>query len=211
MKITDRKKITNEKWLNLYETTYEKDEKRGKWTFASRRRDDNLGPILEANAVVIVPVLQPNKPHLVFEDSILEGPNSFLESKLVLIKEYRLPIETYEYHFPAGLIERGEPIEDCVQRELKEETGFDLLKINRISPIMTSSAGMTDEMSVMAFVDCVAGDGKQQLEGVEDIEVILLDHKEVCEWAKKPLLFAAKTWTVLLMYEQMGTLCRPVG
>jgi hypothetical protein len=71
---------------------------------------------------------------------------------------------------------------------------------------MPSSAGMTDETSVMVFADCTFGDGEQQLEHSEDIEVILLSHADVCEWAKKPLMFAAKTWPVLLMYEQMGSL-----
>jgi hypothetical protein len=58
----------------------------------------------------------------------------------------------------------------------------------------------------MVFAECTLGNGKQQLDQSEDIEVILLSHCEVCKWAKKNVTFAAKTWPVLLMYEQMGSL-----
>lgn len=190
IEILSTRQITNEKWLNLYESTYRKDGKISKWGFASRRRGDGNSVIDAANAVVIVPVL------------VL--PNG--ERKLVLIREYRIPIETYEYHFAAGLLNPGESIVDAARRELKEECGFDLLSVNRISHRMPSSAGMTDETSIMVFVDCTPGDGKQQLEHSEDITVILLNHAEVCEWAKKDLMYAAKTWPVMLMFEQMGTL-----
>lgn len=192
IEILSTRQITAEKWLNLYESTYRKDGKISKWGFVSRHRGDDNKPISTTipNAVVTVPIL-------VMPDG---------ERKLVLIREFRVPIETYEYHFTAGLKEKDESIEDCVRRELKEEAGFDLLKICRVSPIMPSSAGMTDETSVMAFAECTFGDGKQQLEHSEDITVILLNHAEVCEWAKKNLMYAAKTWPVMLMFEQMGTL-----
>lgn len=192
IEILSTRQITSEKWLNLYESAFRKDGKTSKWGFVSRRRGDGNSCISTTfpNAVVTVP--------------ILVMPNG--ERKLVLIKEYRVPIETYEYHFTAGLLEKGETIENCVKRELKEEAGFDLLKINRISPIMPSSSGMTDETSVMVFADCTYGDGKQELEHSEDIEVILLNHAEVCEWAKKDLMYAAKTWPVLLLFEQIGSL-----
>ena len=47
-----------------------------------------------------------------------------VEDKLVVIKEFRVPVETYEIGFPAGLIDSGETPEDAVRRELEEETGL---------------------------------------------------------------------------------------
>jgi len=184
-------KLTDQRWLNLYETTFDKDGKEGKWVFASRRRVgvENF-PGMEPNAVVVVPVL-------VYPDGT---------RKLVLIKEYRVPIQTYEYHFPAGLLEKGETVEECVKRELKEEAGFDLLAIRRRTPPLVSSAGMSDETAVMVFADCTPGDGKQALETHEDIEVLLLTHQQVSEYADKCLMYAAKTWPVLFMYQQLGSL-----
>jgi ADP-ribose pyrophosphatase len=182
-------KLTDERWLNLYKTTFKHRGKDGSWLFASRERGPKGEPLDKTNAVVVVPILVAS-----------EG-----ERKLVLIKEYRIPIQTYEYHFPAGLLEKGESVEDCVRRELKEETGFDFLKINHVSKPLVSSSGMSDESVVMVFADCTYGNGKQQLEATEDIEVILVAHNEVREWVGNDVVFAAKTWPVLLMYQQIGS------
>lgn len=207
IEILSTRQITTEKWLNLYESTYRKDGKISKWGFASRRRGDGNSVIDAANAVVIVPVLwTPYKGNSPSANLNPELQPAFFEKRLVLIKEFRVPIETYEYHFPAGLLEKGESVDECVKRELKEEAGFDLLKIRRISKRLISSAGMSDESAIMVFADCILGDGKQQLEHSEDIQVIPLSHAELCEWLDKDVLFAAKTWPVLLMYQQMGSL-----
>jgi ADP-ribose pyrophosphatase len=181
--------LTHHKWLNLFKTTYRNNAGRiGEWIFASRGRDNFNEPLNKPNAVTIVPIWN----H--------EG-----ERRLVLTKEFRIPLEAHEYGFPAGLLEKDESIEDCVRRELKEETGFGLLRVIRTSPMLASSAGMTDETSVMVFVECEYGSA-QQLEDDEDIQVVSLTHAEVRKWVKKPLMYSAKAWPVLLMFEQMGSL-----
>lgn len=186
-KVITTRQITNEKWLNLFETTFEHSKGQGKWLYASRRQLSS-SKSLAPNAVIVVPVL-------------LGEP-----CKLVLIKEYRVPIQDYEYHFPAGLLEPGETVESCVRRELKEEAGFSLEKIHHTSPLLVSSAGMSDETSLLVFADCVADDGKQELEVSEDIEVILLTYRDVCDILQKPFLFAKGAWPVLFMYQQLGAL-----
>jgi len=44
--------------------------------------------------------------------------------KLLLIANYRIPVNKYVLEFPAGLLDEGEDIEVCGLRELKEETGY---------------------------------------------------------------------------------------
>ena len=46
--------------------------------------------------------------------------------RVVLIRQYRYPIGTYAYEFPAGLVEKGEDYHDSAVRELYEETGLTL-------------------------------------------------------------------------------------
>ena len=48
------------------------------------------------------------------------------QNKLVLINQYRVPINKYIYELPAGLVDNNEDIETSVRRELKEETGLDV-------------------------------------------------------------------------------------
>ena len=44
--------------------------------------------------------------------------------EVVLVRQYRPPLETMELGLPAGLVEAGERPEDAARRELLEETGY---------------------------------------------------------------------------------------
>ena len=46
------------------------------------------------------------------------------ENKIILIKQFRKPIEQVIWEIPAGKLEIGENPKDCAIRELKEETGY---------------------------------------------------------------------------------------
>ena len=43
--------------------------------------------------------------------------------ELLLIREFRYPLNSWCIAFPAGLMEPGEDLATCVDRELREETG----------------------------------------------------------------------------------------
>jgi ADP-ribose pyrophosphatase len=46
------------------------------------------------------------------------------EGEVVLVRQYRPPLETMELGLPAGLVEEGEKPEAAARRELLEETGY---------------------------------------------------------------------------------------
>jgi ADP-ribose pyrophosphatase len=191
MEIVGVQRLTEEKWLNLFATTYRNGDKEGRWLFASRHRkpyDPNIAP----DAAVIVPILlTPDQP-----------------PRVVLIKEFRIPLGGYIYAFPAGLVDDGESIDETVRRELLEETGLEVIRIKRITTPLCSSAGLTDEMSPLVFVEArESPNSKQKLDGMEDIEVVLLDYQQVCEMVEnRAVRFDAKAWTILFMYQQLGKL-----
>ena len=123
-KQTTVKKLTDYKWLNLFKlNSVNAKGKAVDWIFASRKNDPfkNNDP----DAVVIVATVD-----------TIEG------KKIVITKEYRAPINDYEYGFPAGLIDTDKTIEYTVENELKEETGLNLKKIIGKSNIVVSSAGL---------------------------------------------------------------------
>ena len=48
------------------------------------------------------------------------------EGTLLIIREFRYPLNSWCIAFPAGLKEPNESIRECVDRELREETGYRL-------------------------------------------------------------------------------------
>jgi ADP-ribose pyrophosphatase len=190
------KKLTNLRWLNLFEVEYEHElGKRARWQFVSRKPAPRLtGAPLEPDAVFIVP--------------IFKTPQG---NRLVVLKEYRVPLGDYEYTCPAGLIEPGEPIETTVRRELREETGLALTRILAISPPVVASAGMSDESAVLTFVECTGEPSTAGTEGTEEIEILVVDFDQLCAVRRSSVKFSAKAWLVLLLFEAIGEIGWPAN
>ncbi|MGM9534076.1 MAG: NUDIX hydrolase [Intestinibacter sp.] len=102
-------------------------------------------------------------------------------NKLVVIKQFRVPVNDYIYEVPAGLVDKGETdVIETVRRELKEETGLNLLDINeKYSKSKTYlSPGMTDESVALIFCTCNGEISEDYLEANEDIKTILVSQEE---------------------------------
>ena len=191
MKITGVKKTTDYNYLNMFEIRYR--DKTGTdrmWQLASRSPEPKCasGKFDTADAVVIV-------------------PRHLQEQKLVIIKEFRVPLGGYQYGFPAGLIDEGEAMAESVRRELKEETGLQLIDILKTSPPIYSSSGMSDESISMVYVTCEGTISSEFNTANEDITAIFVspdDAKTLCE--DTSLKFDVKTWLVLSAFAENGNL-----
>lgn len=189
MKITSVEKITNERWVNLFQASYEHNGHAGRWVFASRKQTPHqVGA--PGDAVIIVPTLR----------------NPGEAPRLVLVREFRVPVGDYVYGLPAGLIEEGEEIEAAVRREVREETGLEVTAVRRVTQPLLSSSGLTDEAVAMAFVDVRGEPGApQELEASEDITVVLADLAECCRLCDDTSLrIDAKLWGVLHLARELG-------
>ena len=98
--------------------------------------------------------------------------------KVVLQKEFRLATNNYVYNFPAGLIDAGEKPEETAKRELKEETGLDLVEIIDVLPPSFASQGTSDEMMVIVIAT-VKGEITNSSFADEEIEARWYDKSEV--------------------------------
>lgn len=76
------------------------------------------------------------------------------KNKVLLESEFRLATNHFVYNFPAGLIDEGETAEAAAKRELKEETGVNMLNIEKVLPPSYASQGTSDEL--MQIVICRA-------------------------------------------------------
>jgi ADP-ribose pyrophosphatase len=127
------------------------------------------------------------------------------ENKLVIIREYRIPVGDYLYGFPAGLLDPGEGIAVAAARELREETGLDLVRVYRHSPAVFSSAGITDETVGMVFVEAAGTPSIRQHGDSEDIEIFLMDRQEIqALLGRSDIVFSARAGLAMDAFARMG-------
>lgn len=96
-------------------------------------------------------------------------PFSLDDQKVLLQKEFRLATNNCVYNFPAGLIDEGESVEEAAKRELFEETGTLLIKIDTVLPPSFASQGTSDEMMSIVICHC---EGEIVNSSFEDEEII---------------------------------------
>ncbi len=186
-------KLTDYKWLNLYDVEYSTlDGATRHWIFASRKTPVPAGRPLVPDAVVVIPLLKVGR-----------------QRKLVTIKEFRIPIGDYEYGFPAGLYDKQESAEEVARRELKEETGLDVTKVLYVGPPNVSSAGLSDETAVYVIVECAGSVSTDGNEGSEEITVNVLDLAGVKDLRQSKFKISAKAFPFLLMFEALNKIDWP--
>jgi len=100
-----RELLYKQKWLQLSKVTY-KDEKGVQREWESCDRTTRHNGIDSVEMIV----------------HVKSSKNPSQETKILVVSQYRPPVESYTAEFPAGLIDEKETPEQAALRELKEET-----------------------------------------------------------------------------------------
>ena len=163
-RISGIKKQTDNRYLNLYQldATF-RDGSHAPYYVASRRK----------NVDTIKAATHDNRA----DGVILYGVYGENKDKVVLIRQYRYPVDGYVYEFPAGLVEPDEDMLEAGIREMFEETGLAFTPVQTARPFYTS-VGMTDESCGTIFGYCSGEPSTAHQEGSEDIQVVLADREE---------------------------------
>ena len=161
------KRQTNNRFLNLYELdAVFRDGSRAPYYVSSRRKDaDSIKAVTHDNHA---------------DGVILYGVYGEEKDKVVLIRQFRYPINGYVYEFPAGLVEPNEDMLEAGIREMQEETGLEFRPVDAGSysrPFFTT-IGMTDESCGTVYGYCSGTPSVAGQEGTEDIQVVLADREE---------------------------------
>ena len=95
-------------------------------------------------------------------------------TRMLINKEFRLSVNDWVYNLPAGLIDKGESVEEALRRELKEETGLDVVRIIRTLPASFCSIGESNTTTILSYIEATGtlhNDGNP----VEEIEPLWVD------------------------------------
>jgi ADP-ribose pyrophosphatase len=138
-------------------------------------------------------------------DAVVVVPFHTAQNKLVLIREFRVPLGEYQYGFPAGLVDPGESVALAGERELREETGLTMVSVKKESPPIFSSSGMTDESISLLYVECEGQPTTEWNEASEDIEVVMVSQDDAKALVhERHLIFDVKSWIVLEQFAAQG-------
>ena len=127
-------KVKDGKYLKNYELTYE--NKIGKekiYEIVSRKELNDISDIGR----------QPSGVSIVATNN----------DRMLLLHEFRMGINKFIYNLCAGMIEENETIEECITRELYEETGLHVREIIKILPPSYSAVAISDTKTYIAFVE----------------------------------------------------------
>lgn len=185
-KLIKTTKLTNDPWLNMYSAKYKKGDLEIDWAFCSRNSEDKLvckTDTVMCNTVVIVPKYNYNG-----------------EECLIMCKEFRFPLNSYIYSFPAGLVEAGEDVKLSAIRELREEIGAEVSSLRQLTGICYNSEGMSDENVIMYEAE-VSELHSQELEESEEISYEIVPIKDLKEYMQGKVFSAKVNLYCTMCYE----------
>ena len=110
------------------------------------------------------------------------------EGKIILIANYRPPVEKYCIEFPAGLVDPGQDVKTTALRELKEECGY-LATEEHVEYVTGSNclaAPLINELGCIVKVKLDMSlpenqNPQQELEPEENIEVIVFNQANLLQ------------------------------
>lgn len=185
MKYEGIKKVLDGKFISRYDVIYTTEDNKTKvYEMISRNKDiKNISELQNENpdGVVIVVTDKSNE-------------------KILINKEYRMAVGDYVYNFPAGLIDAGETAEVAAARELKEETGLDLISISDVLYDSYSAIGFSNETNKVVIGKAGGTFGKST-STVEEISAAWYTKEQVRDLLKN-CRFAARTQAFCYMWSK---------
>lgn len=126
------------------------------------------------------------------------------DKKLVLIKQFRKPVEEIIVEACAGLVNKDEKLEDAAKRELKEETGYTAGKIKKVLSAYTTPGYSTEVIHYFVATDLEHG--SQKFDEDENIEIFLLSIDEAKKQIREGKIRDNKTIiAIMLANEETST------
>lgn len=107
---------------------------------------------------------------------------------VILVRQYRRASGKALLEIPAGVLEEGEALEDCVKRELQEEIGYLPGKITKLGGVYAAPGYCTEFMNL--FLTSDLKESRLIAEDTDEIEVVavpiskipaMIENGEICD------------------------------
>ena len=131
------------------------------------------------------------------------------EDNVLLVKQFRKPVEKELLEIPAGGIDPGETPDDCVRREMREETGFLPRKVVKLGGFYSSPGFCTEYLYLYLATDLVHS--PLQAEDTESISLVRRQLTEIPELIASVAIVDAKSIAGLLAFLEYRRSAQGVG
>ncbi|MCL4467239.1 MAG: NUDIX hydrolase [Chloroflexi bacterium] len=124
------------------------------------------------------------------------------QGNVIFVRQYRKPAERYLLEIPAGTREAGEPVEVCLHRELREETGLTAGKVERLAGYYSAVGFCTEFIEVFLVRELSQGGARTDED--EIIEIVPVPVEEALAMVESGEIIDAKTIVGLLTLRARG-------
>lgn len=114
------------------------------------------------------------------------------DGKIILVKQFRYPLQKTLIELPAGKLEKGEDPLVCATRELEEETGYKSNKIFKLGEIYTAPGYCTEILHIYSASELIPGKHNRE-EGEHGMEILELTINEIQQMIMNGEISDAKT------------------
>ncbi|MCG8570152.1 MAG: NUDIX hydrolase [Spirochaetes bacterium] len=120
------------------------------------------------------------------------------EGEVIMVKQHRMGKNLVTLEVPAGIIEIGENPAVSALRELEEETGYTTDNLILLKKINVNPAIQNNNAYFYLALDCYQSK-EQDLDPTEEVEMILMDQKEIFACRKNELILNSVSLLAILL------------
>ncbi|HTP13587.1 MAG TPA: NUDIX hydrolase [Bacteroidota bacterium] len=126
------------------------------------------------------------------------------DNEIILVRQFRYPIQGYVYELPAGKLNPDEDPLVCAHRELGEETGYTAGRMQLLTAIYTTPGFCNERLHIYLATDLKpSGRGQQLEEGEASLTLEVVPLRRALEMIERQEIVDGKTICGILLADRL--------